>query len=62
MRATCRVVSVAQLVVFVEVTRVRQHLGLCADEADTVCDIRALSRKALLAVLEKFPDEEELLD
>ncbi|CAE7240887.1 PRKG2 [Symbiodinium pilosum] len=27
--------------------------------ADTVCDIRALSRKALLAVLEKFPEEEE---
>ncbi|CAE6971159.1 PRKG2 [Symbiodinium sp. KB8] len=27
--------------------------------ADTVCDIRALSRKALLAVLDKFPEEEE---
>lgn len=27
--------------------------------ADTVCDVRALSRKALLRVLEKFPEEEE---
>lgn len=30
-------------------------------QADTVCDVRALSRKALLRVLEKFPEEEELL-
>lgn len=30
-------------------------------EADTVCDVRALSRKALLRVLEKFPEEEEQL-
>lgn len=29
-------------------------------EADTVSDVRALSRKALLRVLEKFPEEEEL--
>ena len=31
-----------------------------ANKADTVCDIRALSRKALLAVLDKFPEEEPL--
>ena len=29
-------------------------------QADTVSDVRALSRKALLRVLEKFPEEEEL--
>ena len=26
-----------------------------------MCDLRALSRKALLRVLERFPEEEELL-